>query len=106
MGQYYQEVYSVWSTGIGSTGLVFQRPLQSLMDCGMPEKQAKGVCKWMFNSNIITARDIWSKRCRLVKEHRVGRLLFLTKSFNKHPYVLCVYVCILDHNQICIHGHL
>ena len=38
------------------------------MGCGMPKKQAKGLCKWMSNSNIMAARDIWNIRCRLVKE--------------------------------------
>ena len=53
---------------VGSTGLVHCRTLQYLMDCGMPKNQAKGLCKWMPNSNIMAARDIWSIRCRLAKE--------------------------------------
>ena len=40
--------------------------------CGMPKKQAKGLCKWMSNSNIMAARDIWNIPSRLVK----GKFLF------------------------------
>ena len=65
--QYYEEA-NVYPVAVGSTGLVHRRTLQCLMDCGMLKNQAKGLCKWMSNSNIMAARDIWSIRCRLEKE--------------------------------------
>ena len=45
VGQYCKEL-SVYPIVIGSTGLVHQRTLQCLKGCVMPEKQAKGLCKW------------------------------------------------------------
>ena len=59
---------NVYPIVVGSTGLIHRRTLQCFMDCGMPKNQAKGLCKWMSNSNIMVARDIWSIWCRLVKE--------------------------------------
>ena len=64
VSQYYEKV-RVYNIVIASTGLVHQRTLQCLMCCGMPKKQAKGLCKWMSNRNIVTETYDADSNCRL-----------------------------------------
>ena len=54
---------------VGSTGLIHKKCLQTLMSLDIPKIQAKGLCKWCSNSNILFARKIWKVWCRLVNNN-------------------------------------
>ena len=51
---------------IGSCGIVHKKCLPSFTKLGVPKRQAKGLCKFSSNSNILFARSIWARRCSLV----------------------------------------
>ena len=67
VSEFYEETV-IYPILIGSTGLVHKQINNFLMKCKLPEITAKGLCKWMSNSNIIFARNIWNLRCKLVKD--------------------------------------
>ena len=51
---------------VGSCGIIHRKCLPYLIKLGLPKKQAKGLCKYSCNSNILFARNIWSRRCSLI----------------------------------------
>ena len=54
---------------IGSLGTVHKNALKLMIEMGMSKTKAKGLVKWCSTSNIISSRQIWNVRCKLVKEH-------------------------------------
>ena len=51
---------------VGSCGIIHKMCLPYMIKLGLPKKQAKALCKYSCNSNILFARNIWSRRCSLV----------------------------------------
>ena len=51
---------------VGSCGIIHKKCLPYLIKLGLHKKQAKGLCKYSSNSNILFARYIWSRRCSLI----------------------------------------
>ena len=53
---------------IGSLGTVHNKTLNVLTNQNMNKRKAKGLLKWCLTSNIISAKQLWNIRCRLVHE--------------------------------------
>ena len=51
---------------VGSCGIIHRKCLPYLIKLGLTKKQSKGLCKYSCNSNILFARNIWSRRCSLI----------------------------------------
>ena len=51
---------------VGSCGIIHNRCLPYLIKLGLPKCQAKGLCKYSCNSNILFARSLWTRRCSLI----------------------------------------
>ena len=78
VSKFYEETV-IYPIVIGLTGQVHKQTNNFFMKCGLPQRKEKGLCKWMSNSNIIFARNIWNSRCKLVKDFLF--LLYLMCSF-------------------------
>ena len=53
---------------IGSCGFVHHKTLNNLMKLGLSKGKANGLCKYFSSFNIFFARNIWKKRCSLVRD--------------------------------------
>ena len=53
---------------IGSLGTVHNKALNVLTNQNMNKRKAKGLLKWCSTSNIISAKQLWNIRCRLVHD--------------------------------------
>ena len=53
---------------IGSLGTVHKKALNVPTNQNMDKRKAKGLLKWCSTSNIISAKQLWNIRCRLVHD--------------------------------------
>ena len=67
VSEFYEEIM-IYPILVDLTGLVHKQTINFLMECGLPKRKVKGLCKWMSNSNIMFAGNIWNLRCKLVKD--------------------------------------